>query len=321
MDLFDLHCDTLYECCETGSRLRENNLHVNRLGAKWYGHYAQFFALFCGARSPSEELARGRRCLLDLPPEKRLDRLLETARTEFAANEDWLVFCTTSADLDAAWAQNKSAAFLSIEGAELLVTDEHVRHAYEAGVRMVTLSWNYRNQYACGAMTDDKEGLSLRGKELVRALEGLGVILDVSHLSERGFWDLCELTDAPFIASHSNARALCRHLRNLTDAQANEIIRRGGLIGVNLYTPFLVRQSDSEIEDVIDHIDHFLGLGGEKAVALGCDLDGCDQLPAGIDGLADVNRLAERMRSRGYQSETVNALFSGNARAFIQKTL
>ena len=146
-------------------------------------------------------------------------------------------------------------------------------------------------------------------------------ILMVSHLSDRGFWDVCGLTDRPFVATHSDSRALCRNSRNLTDEQFAEIAQRGGLVGINLYTPFLVRQSDSVLDDAIDHIERFIGMYGEKIVALGCDFDGCDQLPVGIEGLGDMYRLADRMLALGYREETVRGLFYDNAFAFIQKML
>lgn len=322
MKLFDLHCDTLYECCETGKRLRENDLHINRAAAQRYRHYVQFFALFCGARAPDDAREAGRDYLLDTPPDERLARMLQTAQREFAANEDWLTFCTTAAELDAAAEAGKAAAFLSIEGAELLPEREDALDiAYDAGVRMLTVTWNYRSRYGCAAILDQEEGLTDAGRRLVRDCAQKGIIVDVSHLSERGFWDVCETIDVPFAASHSDSRALCRHPRNLSDRQFAEIARRGGLVGINLYTPFLVRQSDSVLDDAIDHIERFLGLYGEKTVALGCDFDGCDQLPAGIDGLADVYRLADRMAALGYQQSTIDGLFYENARAFVHKML
>ena len=119
MKLFDLHCDTLYECCETGKHLRENDLHVNRAAAQKYEHYVQFFALFCGAYPP-ESQKKKRSCLLDTPKDERLARMLQTAQTEFAANADWLTLCRSGEELTRAAESGKAAAFLSIEGAELL---------------------------------------------------------------------------------------------------------------------------------------------------------------------------------------------------------
>ena len=117
-----------------------------------------------------------------------------------------------------------------------------------------------------------------------------------------------EATDRPFVATHSDSRVLCRNSRNLTDEQFAEIANRRGLVGVNLYTPFLVRQSDSVIDDAIDHIERFIGMYGEKVVAL-------------IDGLADMYRLADRMLTLGYKQETVDGLFYDNAFNFMQKML
>lgn len=322
MKLFDLHCDTLYECFETGKHLRENDLHINRAAAGKYEHYAQFFALFCGARGPSAATRTGRTCLLDTPPDERLFRMLETAQREFADNADWLMPCKSAADLEEAVRQKKCAAFLSIEGAELLPNHEDALDlAYDAGVRLITLTWNYRSRYGCSSAVEQGEGLSEAGRTLVRDCAEKGIIVDVSHLSDQGFWDVCEEIDAPFVASHSDARVMRNHPRNLTDKQFIEIANRRGLVGINLYTPFLVRQSDSVLEDALDHIEHFLGMYGEKVLALGCDLDGCEQLPAGINGLADVYRLANLMLSKGYKESTVNGLFYDNAFAFIHRML
>lgn len=320
MKLFDLHCDTLYECCETGCRLRENQLMVNQEQAAIYDHYAQVFALFCGAATPQEQAAN-RHSLLDTPPEKRLGRLLETAKQAFYENADWLTLCLCHDDLVRARAAGKAAAFLSIEGAELLTSPDQLAQAYEAGVRMVGLSWNGRNEYACGAATDNDAVLTARGEALVQEMVDRGMIVDVSHLSEGGFWSLCALTDAPFMASHSNSRACCNHLRNLTDLQFSEIVRRGGLVGLNLYVPFL-RQGggEAQLSDVRRHLEHFLELGGESCLALGCDFDGCDHLPEGIQGLKSLPVLYEELL-RYYPQSLVRALFYDNADAFMQRML
>ena len=318
MNYFDLHCDTLYECYEMEKQLSRNDLMVDREKTARYGRYAQFFALFCG--EPAE--GKRRRALWDLPPENRLDALLAEAAAQFGANADWLTLCRNSGDFDRAQQMGKTAAFLSIEGAELLCAGEQVQRAYDAGVRLVTLSWNYRSRYACGAATDNRAGLTVAGRALVRRLTRMGVILDVSHLSEQGFWDLCAETEAPFAATHSNSRAQCRHLRNLTDAQFSEIVRRGGLCGVNFYVPFLRDDGrPAALDDVLRHIEHFLALGGETCLALGCDFDGCGALPAGIAGAQDVEKLAEFLLRHQYSESTVNALFYDNAAAFIHKML
>lgn len=323
MKLFDLHCDTIYECYETRKALRENNLAIDCQKCSAYEQYAQFFALFCGARPSKKEQERGnRRCLLDLPPETRLDALLAEAKAQFRENADWLMQCQCAEDLETARVKHKAAAFLSIEGAELLTTEAHIQRAYEAGVRMITLAWNYQNQYACGAAVNNEAGLSPRGRALVRTLVEMNVILDVSHLSERGFWELCVETEAPFVASHSNSRGCCDHLRNLTDLQFSEIVRRGGLAGINLYADFLRAGSRiCTLDDAVGHIEHFMELGGENCLALGCDFDGCDALPEGVHDVRDMTLLGERLLRHNYLQSTVDALLYDNAAAFIQRML
>lgn len=320
MRYFDLHCDTLYECYETGKNLRENDLMIDRAKVSGYNHYAQFFALFCGARAPDG--VKRARSLFDLPEEDRLDALLGEAKRQFRDNADWLTLCFDSEEFDLARTKGKAAAFLSIEGAELLPTEAHVQRAYDAGVRLVTLSWNYRNVYACGAATDNDAGLTERGRALVQDLVRRGVILDVSHLSERGFWDLCVETEAPFVASHSNSRVECHHLRNLTDLQFSEIVRRGGLCGINLYSAFLREDGTrGTLADALRHIEHFMEQGGESCLALGCDFDGCDSLPAEIATAGHMEALAEQMLRHNYLESTVRALFYDNADAYIHRML
>ncbi len=318
MKLFDLHCDTMYACYETGAELRQNTLCIDRDKTAPYEMYTQVFALFCGTKSSRPRL----RSLLDLPPARRLDALLETAHREFTVNADWITLCRDMEDWMWARAHGKHAAFLSIEGAELLTNEAQVQRAYEAGVRMVSLSWNGYNQYACGAVYGNDTGLSTKGKALVRRLVELGIIVDVSHLSEAGFWDLCVETESPFAASHSNSRACCDHLRNLTDLQFSEIVRRGGLVGINLYSPFLRADGEqAELCDVLRHIEHFLELGGEGCLALGADLDGCSSIPKGMETVADMERLGECLLQHNYLQSTVDGLFFENAHRFFDRML
>lgn len=322
MKLFDMHCDTLYECFESGKKLRENDLAIDFSQAKKFSYYGQVFALFCGARAPSEAQAIGRRCLLDLPQEERFFKFATFARNEITKNADWLRLCLTANDMDTAIQEEKGMAFLSVEGAELLPdSPDALQLAYDAGVRLLTLTWNHKSVFGGSAARDQNEGLTLRGEQLVRDCEALGIIVDVSHLSDQGFYDVCEIATKPFVASHSNARALCAHNRNLTDDMFVQIVNRKGLVGINLYTPFLVRQSDSRLEDILDHIEHFLGFYGERHLALGCDFDGCDLLPAGIDRQGDLYNLANLMLRKGYQEETINGLFYDNLFSFFHRRL
>ena len=202
----------------------------------------------------------------------------------------------------------KCAAFLAIEGAEAVREDEGLlEHAYESGVRMISLVWNLPNGLAAPCGSD--EGLTETGRRFFKRAQTLGMLVDVSHLSEKGFWDMIELAEKPVLASHSNSFSVCPHPRNLTDDQFRAICDLGGTAGLNLYVPFLTEQPRASFDDLRRHLDHFLELGGEGHIALGADLDGCDRLPAGFSGLDDYEALGDFLKNTGYSDETIQNLF------------
>lgn len=272
-----------------------------------YDHYAQVFALFCGVKpvvSPEDA-------------HTRLMHLLQTAQHVFTACQEDVLLCKTAAD----WKQThgKTAAFLSVEGAELLQCEQDIQTVLDAGVRIVTLTWNHDSLYGCGAVKDQKAGLKPAGKQLVQYLSAHDVYLDVSHLSEHGFWDLVDCTDAPILATHSNSRSVCHHPRNLTDAQFLEIVRRDGLVGINGYVPFLTKRRTASCDDMVRHIEHFCELGGEKHVCIGADWDGCDRLPKGITDMTGMEQLAEALARYNYSEQQITDIFYDNAAAFVSK--
>ena len=325
MKLFDLHCDTLYECCETGKHLRENDLHVNRAAAQRYEHYVQFFALFCGAYPP-ESQKKKRSCLLDTPKDERLARMLQTAQTEFAANADWLTLCRSGEELTRAAESGKAAAFLSIEGAELLPEREGaLDEAYDAGVRLVTLTWTSRSRFGCPSAIDQNEGLTERGKQLVRALDARRMLIDVSHLSDRGFWDIAEHSTRPFAASHSNCRALAPHCRNLTDEMIRALANKGGLVGLNYCSGFLDNQPEEKLcrsttALMAKHAAHFKQVGGIEIIGLGSDFDGIGG-KLEMDDCSKLPLLADALRREGFTEDEVEAIFYRNARRFFEENL
>ena len=152
--------------------------------------------------------------------------------------------------------------------------------------------------------------MSSQGKAFVRRAQALGILIDVSHLSDAGFWDLMEITSAPVVASHSDARALAPHTRNLTDEMFRAIRDTGGFVGVNFYVPFL--GLDGSVDAVLAHLEHFLDLEGEKTVGFGGDWDGCDSLPKGIGGIQDMEKIYERMLQRNYPEALIGDIFYNN---------
>ena len=294
--VFDGHCDTAIELWQQEQSLRRNSLAVSLERAERLDGYAQFFA-FCTAWLETR-----------MPHTEHFARALDYFTEQLRENEDRITLCRTMREADAAMAAGKAAAFLAIEGAEAVREDPGLLEAaYEKGVRMVSLVWNLPNSLSGSCQTG--EGLSEKGKEFFRRAQKLGMIVDVSHLSGRGFWDMAELAERPVIASHSNAFAVCPHPRNLTDAQFRAIRDLGGTAGLNLYGPFLTENGRAAFDDVRRHFDHFLELDGEGHVALGADLDGCETLPEGFSGVDDYEKLGAYLARCGYSETTLQNLF------------
>lgn len=309
MNYFDLHCDTLFSIARDGGTLSRREGHIDLQRAQCFDQYAQVFALYCGDQ-PLNDAERAH---------QMFRKLLDTAQEQFRSAAGQLMHCCTAADLAEAERQGKAAAFLSIEGAELLQSEEDFYAAVDAGVCIVTLAWNHDSLYACGALSDQSKGLTANGKRLVHAMERNGIVPDVSHLSARGFWDLMEITDAPVCATHSNSAAICPHLRNLGDEQFCELVRRGGLIGLNGYTAFVAPKRRVRIADLFPHIDHWMELGGEDSLAIGADFDGCDSLPKGISDIRSMAALENEMRRHGYSETLLHKLFYDNAARFVRE--
>lgn len=220
----------------------------------------------------------------------RFLRLYDVFLNELARNPDRVRLARSAADLDCALAAGQVAAVAGVEGGEVLHGDVAVlRLLYRLGVRVLGLTWNERNDLADGCGDSrSRGGLSALGVRAVREMNRLGMVVDVSHLSEAGFYDVLAVSAHPVIASHSNARRLCDHPRNLTDAQIRALARKGGVMGITFYPRFLRSGGRAALADVIAHIEHVAGLVGTEHVALGSDFDGIPETP---DGLEDVTRL------------------------------
>jgi membrane dipeptidase len=164
------------------------------------------------------------------------------------------------------------------------------------------------------------EGLTDLGKEYVRQAQALGMLVDVSHISDRGFWDIMDMTQAPIVATHSNSRAVCDHSRNLTDDMFLAICRTGGVAGFNQCAPFVGENPD--LDTVCDHILHFLELDPSgKHIALGADLDGCDELPCGFEGIQSYPVMAQRLLERGVGAKTLEDIFWNNALGVMKRAV
>ena len=198
-----------------------------------------------------------------------------------------------------------------MEGGELLRCGiSELEEAAAEGVAAVNLTWNFENLLSGSNAEGRDRGLTERGAAFVRRAQELDVLVDVSHLSDPGFWDVMAVAEKPVIASHSNSRALCGHSRNLTDPMFRALAEHGGVAGLNLYSEFVGGRND--VEAACAHILHFLDLGGEKNVGIGADFDGCDRLPEGITGLESMDRLYEALLKNRVPQSTADDIFYHN---------
>ena len=233
---------------------------------------------------------------------------------------DKVLPCRAAADTEAAWSTGKTAAILTVEnGSALAGRLDRIETLVRDGVRMMTLTWNGENEIASGNVTD--HGLSPFGREAVRELERQGIVVDVSHLNDHSFEDLLKVAKKPFAASHSNARAVCGHKRNLTDEQIREMVKRNCLIGLNYCQDFL-RAGDrpATLDDLYRHVEHFLELGAERCLALGSDADGTD-VPPGLDSPERFAGLYQYFLDRGLSSAQAEGILWKNALDFLKNTI
>lgn len=297
--LFDAHCDTLTECVDKGKSLYTNDLAVDlkRLGC--FSPAVQVMAVYFGEKK--NELSYFKKCARFLKKE-RSARVLRTA-----------------ADFDAL---DLPGVILAVEGAEVLEGElSNVELLAECGVKILTLTWNLPNGVSTSFFYEG--GLSNFGRELIPELSKYEILADLSHSNDESFWDVMELSARPVIASHSNARKICPHRRNLTDEQFLALKKSGGGAGINLAPEFLTldepKKRRAELLDVFAHIEHFLSLGGEKSLFLGCDMDGISRYPKGLSGVECLSNLYEYLLKKNYPENLVKDIFYDNLKEILFK--
>lgn len=310
--VIDLHCDTLTGCNAPG-RCRDtlndpcSVLALSTLpkDVRW----AQFCAIFV-----PDELDQEQSKAYYAQHQGSFVRQMEQF-SHLAAP------CRTAADVEDAWSKGKAAALLTVENGSALAGEmDRVELFARDGVRAVTLTWNGVNEIGSGNVSD--RGLTDFGKAVIPALEEHGILADVSHLNDNGFADFLKVAHKPFVATHSNARAICRHKRNLTDDQIREMVARRCLIGLNFATYFL-RDEDKGLpdpEDLFRHIAHFLELGAEDCLALGSDFDGT-VLPDWLNTTGKEAGLYGFLLERGLGADLAAKIMHKNALDFFHRTL
>lgn len=303
ISVFDAHCDTISRCWREYEGLDRNSGMLSLERTAGFERYCQFFALWTADGYTGYPLGGD-------SVERAYYALLRCFKDQMARNSDKVLQCRTAEEAERANRQGKAAAFLSVEGAELLGCDPgRLEQAAGDGVVAVNLTWNHANLLSGSNCDEPERGLSPVGRAFVAKMEELHILVDVSHLSEAGFWDVAEMARRPFIASHSNTKSVWDHTRNLTDAQINAIIKNQGVIGLNFYTEFVGGGRD--LDGVRAHLDHILELGGAASAALGGDWDGCDTI-ADLPAIDCLPRLYEHLLRHGYGETVIQDLFYNN---------
>lgn len=320
MKIIDMHCDTITELYDrrvkerSTDTLKKNFLHIDLDKLKQGNYMLQNFAIF-------QSLKKHEKMFEDSI--KYIDYFYQ----EMEANKDYIGVVRTYEDIIRNEKEGKMSALLTLEeGAEAEGKLEFLRTYYRLGVRMITLTWNYENgigypnfHYEEGKTSDMKsrntiDGLTEFGISFIEEMERLGMIIDVSHLSDAGFYDVLRYTKKPFVASHSNAMNCCNHCRNLTDDMIRRLSERGGVTGINFYPYFLDevapeedRKEYASIEKILAHIKHIKKIGGIQCIGLGTDFDGIEG-DLEIKDASYMQMLVDRLEKAGFTPTEIEAI-------------
>ena len=302
MRFFDLHCDTITELCKKQGSLAKNDGHISLDRASFLTEYVQDYAIFI----PDEYRGKAAVDYFDKVYAFYKNEMNKNGISEYADRLD-----------------TKYKSVLSVEGgAGMGGTIDGLHHLADCGVKLITLTWNGRNELASGCFDEEDIGLTPFGRESVKEMENLRIAADVSHLSVKGFYDLADLAEKPFMASHScidivdNFKA--RH-RNLTKEQVKIIAEHNGVIGINLWKKLLGNE-DNSFDAVLRHMSEIIEVGGEDVIAMGTDFDGCD-INDELAGIEKIPMLYDFLGNHGFDEKLLNKIFFDNADRFFANLL
>ncbi len=302
MKFFDLHCDTITELHKSKGSLAKNDGHISLDRASYLTEYVQDYAIFI----PDEYRGKAAVDYFDSVYAYYKNEMSINGISEYADRKD-----------------TRFKSILSVEGgAGLGGTVDGLHHLADCGVKLITITWNGRNELASGCFDEEDIGLTFFGKEAIREMERLRIAADVSHLSVKGFYDLADIAEKPFMASHScidivdNYKA--KH-RNLTKDQVKIISEHGGVIGINLWEKLLGNE-DNSFDAVLRHMSEIIDVGGEDIVAMGTDFDGCDINPE-LAGIEKIQSLHDYLSHHGFDEKLLDKIFFSNADRFFTNLL
>ena len=336
-----MHCDTIFElfrrrdkifnqnvlCAEMklgknslykDMDLWRNSLCVDLGKMKKADSMAQFFACFIYMKmfQGEERFSQGYQYALDM---------IGFAKKEFEKYPEEITLVKSYEEMLQNERLGKMSAFLTVEEGGIIENDmTRLNHLYDEGVRLITLLWNEENCMGYPNSRDEevmKKGLKPFGIETVERMNKLGMIIDVSHMSDGGFWDVLKFSKKPVVASHSNARVLCAHPRNLTDEMIRSLAEKGGVAGLNFYPYFVSENGKAGIDDLIRHLEHLYYVGGEDFVAIGTDFDGFDEGELELHNIGEMNFLYEALKKRKFNDGQIEKFWCGNAIRVMREAL
>lgn len=316
MNLIDLHCDTafLMSVIKEPIELRQNKLCVDLMKMKEAGSMAQFFASFLHMKRFDGDFTKAYDAAL---------AMLEMAKSEFLKNQDMIALARNYRELMDNHSKGLMSGFLTVEEGGIIEGEmERLERLYAEGVRLITLTWNFENCFGYPNSDDStvmNQGLKPFGIEAVECMNDLGIIVDVSHLSDGGFWDVMKYSKKPAIASHSNARRECGHRRNLTDEMIRSLAEKGGISGINFYPAFLSEENKATVDDLVRHIVHMYHVGGEEFVAIGTDFDGFEGAVDGLEHMGKMPEFYEALRKRRFTDSQIEKFCYMNALRVIKE--
>ena len=304
--VFDLHCDTALELLGRDNApeksLRSNDCHIDLDRAGKLAGYCQCFACFTTPFMQD---------WMKISPEMVFEKEIAILHKSLQENADVIKQAFTAKDVEDNLQNGLMSAIFTIEGPAGFGFDPaRLEELYQLGFRITSLGWNEKNPLAGSNVTGG--GLTDQGREYIKEAQRLGMIVDVSHISDEAFWDIMSVTQAPIVATHSNSRAICDHSRNLTDDMFLAICETGGVAGFNQYDAFVGAEPD--LDTACDHFTHFMELDPSgKHIALGGDLDGCEALLKGFTGVESYPKLADQLLLRGFGEEILYDIYWNNA--------
>lgn len=290
--LIDAHNDTASRLFWEKESLLENSFHVD-LKKQTFFSSLLVYAFFM---DPEKTVGFS-------SPLSYFDVLYDNFVKELQKNENIIKITMHAENL---LRSDKQLAMLSVEGGSLIESVETLDYLWEKQIKILTLTWNDSNRLATSAVSNDAGGLTKFGHQILTRMNEIGMLADLSHASDQTFWDVLEHTKKPVLVSHSNARALCSHPRNITDNMFRALMENGGVLGINFYPPFL--GENATMKTIFSHIEHFLNLGGENHIGFGADFDGVDCLPKGITDFSSFSDIINEMERRNYPTDFIEKI-------------